>query len=265
MLLTLLKVLVGLVAFVALLLAGPAYMMWWGGVDVAADWATASRERAGHAPDPATTPEAVVQVYGARAFSWRGAFAAHTWIALKPAHARHYTIYEVQGWRRPTVSVHVNAPDRAWFGNPPQLLAEIRGAQAAAAIPRLEQAARDYPYPQTYRIWPGANSNTFVAWMVRQVPELDVELPSIAVGKDYLIDTSRWWGRFLAPAPSNSGYQVSLFGLLGVLVAREEGLEINVLGLVFGIDPFDWAIKLPGIGRIGRTALVEDNRDATDH
>ncbi|WP_262927467.1 DUF3750 domain-containing protein [Phytohalomonas tamaricis] len=265
MLMMLLKAAVGLIAFVALLLAGPAYMILWGGVDTAADWATASRERAGNAPDPATTREAIVQVYGARAFSWRGAFAAHTWIAIKSQDARHYTIYEVMGWRRPTVSIHANAPDRAWFGNPPHLLAEIRGDKAAAAIPRLQLAASNYPYPQTYRIWPGANSNSFVAWMVRQAPELNVELPSIALGKDYLVDNTHWWGRFFAPAPSNSGYQFSLFGLLGIMVAREEGIEINVLGLVFGLDPLDWAIKLPGIGRIARKPLVEDNRDATDH
>ena len=40
-------------------------------------------------------------------------------------------------------------------------------------------------------------------------------------------------------------------GLLGLTLAVDEGLELNLLGLVFGIDPLDLAIKLPGIGRIG--------------
>lgn len=35
-------------------------------------WWNASREPVGLAPDPAATPEAIVQVYGARAYSWRG-------------------------------------------------------------------------------------------------------------------------------------------------------------------------------------------------
>ncbi len=48
------------------------------------DWRTASRESIGIAPDPATTPEAVVQVYAARAYGWRGAIGSHTWIAVKP-------------------------------------------------------------------------------------------------------------------------------------------------------------------------------------
>src|SRR5262245_28824172 len=65
----------------------------------AADWRSASREPAGLAPDPATTPEAVVQVYSARAWSWRGWFGVHTWIAVKPAHASKFTVHEVIGWR----------------------------------------------------------------------------------------------------------------------------------------------------------------------
>ena len=63
----------------------------------AADWRTASREPVGLAPDPATTPEAVVQVYSARAAGWRGWFGVHTWIAVKPANAREFTVHEVNG------------------------------------------------------------------------------------------------------------------------------------------------------------------------
>ena len=35
------------------------------------------------------------------------------------------------------------------------------------------------------------------------------------------------------------------------LAGWEVGLEFNIFGLVFGIDPLDPAIKLPMIGRIG--------------
>jgi hypothetical protein len=52
-------------------------------------------------------------------------------------------------------------------------------------------------------------------------------------------------------APSGTGGQVSLYGLLGVTVAMEEGLELNFLALNFGVDVLRPAIKLPGIGRIG--------------
>jgi hypothetical protein len=39
--------------------------------------------------------------------------------------------------------------------------------------------------------------------------------------------------------------------VLGATLAVEEGLEVNILGLTFGLDPLDLAIKLPGLGRIG--------------
>jgi len=63
------------------------------------DWRTASREPAGIAPNPVTETEPVIEVYAADAFGWRGWFAVHTWIAIKPADAKEYTVYEVVGWR----------------------------------------------------------------------------------------------------------------------------------------------------------------------
>ena len=50
------------------------------GCSAGKDWRTASRDSAGLAPDPRTTPEAVLQVYGASTWGWRGWFAIHTWI-----------------------------------------------------------------------------------------------------------------------------------------------------------------------------------------
>ncbi len=97
------------------------------------DWRTASREPAGLAPDPATTPEAVVQVYSARAVRWRGYFGVHTWIAVKPTNAAEFTVYEVNGHRlRRTGTALVmshRAPDGYWYGNRPELLAEARGPE----------------------------------------------------------------------------------------------------------------------------------------
>lgn len=213
------------------------------------DWRTASREPVGLAPDAAATPEPVVQVYGARAVRWRGYFGVHTWIAAKPQGAPAYTIYEVNGWRLrrsgSAVAIGTRAPDSRWFGSMPELLAEARGAEAAALIPRIEAAVADYPYADTYRVWPGPNSNTFVAHVLRAVPELRTDLPATAIGKDYL------GFRFAAKTPSGTGVQINAFGVLGLLVGVEEGLEINVLALTFGIDPLDLSLKLPLAGRLG--------------
>lgn len=253
----LVKWLTGVMALVMLLLAGPVIVWLLGGIDTRTGWASAGRASTGLAPGPKAFDGAVVQLYGARAFNWRGAFAMHTWIAVKPRSGRTYTTYEVQGWRRPPVRTGSGAPDREWFGQRPHLLADLRGERAARAIVHIQQAVNDYPWPQRYRAFPGPNSNTFIAWLIQQVPELNVEMPSLALGKDYLIDDTHLLGHFFGPAPSGTGYQVSLYGVLGVMLAREEGLEFNLLGLVFGVDPLDMAIKLPGIGRLALSPLYQ--------
>ena len=213
------------------------------------DWRNASREPVGLAPDPAATPEAVVQVYAARTWGWRGYFGVHTWVAVKPAGAKAYTVYEVIGWRLrwegSALAIRGRVPDERWFGSVPVLLADKRGSDADALIGRIDRAARAYPYAAQYTMWPGPNSNTFTAWIGRAVPELGIDLPPTAIGKDYLGD------RLVATAPSGSGVQFSFFGLLGVIASGIEGFEVNVLGLSFGFDPFSPAIKLPFIGRIG--------------
>jgi len=217
--------------------------------DRAADWRTASREPIGLAPDPAATPEPVVQVYAARTWGWRGYFGVHTWIAVKPAGAEAYRVYEVIGWRLrhsdSAVVVRQRLPDERWFGNAPELLADKRGPGVDALIERIDKAVRDYPYAAEYTMWPGPNSNTFTAWVARAVPQLEVDLPPTAIGKDYN------GGRLVGSAPSGSGLQLSLFGLLGVTASGVEGLEINVLGLTFGVNPFEPALKLPLVGRLG--------------
>lgn len=153
------------------------------------DWRTASRQSAGIAPDPLTTKEAVLQVYGATAWSWRGWFAVHTWIAAKRDGEPAYTVYEVIGWRQrrglPVVRIEKDLPDRFWFGERPRLLKEHRGAGAEELIKAVDRAARAYPWPDTYKAFPGPNSNTFTAWVARQVPALGLRLPFSAIGSGY--------------------------------------------------------------------------------
>ena len=235
---------------VMILAIGPILALAGGTVRLGQDWRTADRSSAGIAPAPAEVAEAVVSVWAARAFNWRGLLAVHTWIATKAENAPHYMVHQVIGWRgRGGGNVVVSSPDhpdRSWYGQPPRLVKELRGPAAARAIPKILDAVDSYPYTHHYRLWPGPNSNTFTAFVARRVPELGVDLPAIAIGKDYLED-----GRVVAPAPGGRGFQISLFGLAGVLVGIEEGIEINALGLVFGLDPLGPAIKLPGVGRIG--------------
>ena len=125
---------------------------------------------------------------------------------------------------------------------------DVRGGRAAELIPRIDAAVASYPYEREYVLWPGPNSNTFTAYVGREVPGLAMDLPTTAIGKDFPTN-----GSIVQSAPSGTGGQLSLYGLLGITVAREEGLEINILALSFGIDVLRPAIKLPGFGRIGMT------------
>ncbi len=226
------------------------------------NWRIASRAPVGLAPLPHEAAEAVIQVYAARAVRWRGYFGVHAWIAVKPYQANAYTVYEVNGWRLrragTSVAIGDRPPDSRWFGNAPELIAELRGDAAAAAIPKIEQAVKAYPYADRYRVWPGPNSNTFVAHVLRAVPELKADLPPTAIGKDYL------GAAIFARSPSGTGVQLSVLGVLGVLVGVEEGLEVNILGLTLGVDPLDLAVKLPLAGSIGwpRSARSPHMEDA---
>ena len=213
------------------------------------DWQSASHESAGLAPPVSRTPGAVVQVYAARAWGWRGVFGVHTWVAVKPEGAAEYTVHEVIGWRLgwsdSVVVARERAPDARWFGNAPELLVDLRGSRAKEVIARIEAAAKSYPYAGEYRAWPGPNSNTFTAWITRAVPELEADLPPTAIGKDYL------GASLVGSAPSGGGLQLSLFGVLGLTASTVEGLEFNLLGLSIGVDPFPPALRLPLIGRLG--------------
>jgi len=157
---------------------------------VSKDWRTASREPAGIAPDPKVTKEAVLQVYGAPTWGWRGWFAIHTWIAAKNSGEPAYTVYEVIGWRQfrglSAVRIEKDLPDRYWFGEKPRLLVEHRGKGVDDLIVAVDRAARAYPWPDSYKAFPGPNSNTFTAWIARQVPELGLSLPFSAIGSSYL-------------------------------------------------------------------------------
>ena len=140
------------------------------------------------------------------------------------------------------------AADARWFGYTPRIVADITGEMASAAIPKIEAAVARYPYAKTgdYRLWPGPNSNTFVANVLRAVPELAIAMPPEAIGKDFRID-----GSLFGLTESRTGIEASLWGLLGLKLGWVEGIELNLLTLVAGLDLRNPAVKLPGFGRIG--------------
>lgn len=211
-------------------------------------WQTAPRHSAGIAPDPGHWSEtAIVQVYVAPTYGWRGLFAVHPWIIFKRAGETRFTRYEVIGWGGDNVVRRdQSVADGLWFGAQPRLLVDQRGADVEAMIGEIETAIASYPYPGTYHAWPGPNSNTFMAHIGREVPSLGLDLPANAIGKDY-----RPIAQPFGLSSSGRGVQASLLGLLGINAGLEEGIEFNILGLDFGLDFNSPGLRLPFIGRIG--------------
>jgi len=211
-------------------------------------WRDAPKHSAGIAPDPvALRDTAIVQVYIAPTYGWRRYVAVHPWIIVKKSGETAFTRYDVVGWRAPEVVQRNYAlPDGLWYGERPQLLVDHRGEGVDAMIGEIEAAIASYPYADTYRVYPGPNSNTFLAHIGRDVPALKLDLPANAIGKDYRPITSP-----LGISSSGSGVQATLFGLLGFNVGLGEGVEVNLLGLNFGVDLNSPGLRLPFVGRIG--------------
>ena len=216
----------------------------------AAGWRTADRSSAGLLRPAADQQEAVVRVFAARTVRWKGIFATHCWIVLKPKGATAYTRYDYTAWGDP-IRVNGFEADGRWFGKIPDVVFAADGERAERAIPQIQAAIKAYGFaePGDYRAWPGPNSNTFVAAVMAAEPDLEAKLPTTAIGKDY-----PYGGRWVALTPSKTGARVTFGGYGGVTAGWREGLEINVLGAVFGIEFLRPAVNLPGLGRFGASA-----------
>jgi Protein of unknown function (DUF3750) len=217
-------------------------------------WREADWSSTGSLPAADAHPGARVLVMTGQTGGWKGAVAVHSWVVFKRENARSWTRYDVVGWGNP-VRINGWAPDGLWFGNKPQVVLDLSGAAAANAIPKIEAAVKAYQYANAgdYRMWPGPNSNTFVATVLRAIPEAETMLPANAVGRDFRPRP------YIGLTDSGTGVEASLWGVLGVKLGWVEGVEVNFLGLVAGIDLRNPGLKLPGFGRIGvpqQTALA---------
>ena len=175
------KLITGLLAFVVLFAAS----LWATSLAIEPEPVGESR-----APDPVEHPGAVVQVYGADVWGIRGHFAIHTWVATKAENEAEYTIHQVIGWRarrgRPVLAESRGNPARPWFGSPAVLLHDERGPEAQGLVEQVRAAVQAYPFANEYKMWPGPNSNSFVAWIGLHVPSLDLELPVKAIGQAWM-------------------------------------------------------------------------------
>ncbi len=211
------------------------------------EWRTADRSSAGLLPPAGRSPQAVVRVFSARTVSWRGIVATHSWIVVKEQGAAAYARFDYTAWGMP-IWVDRFVADGLWFGSRPEVVFAADGLAAAAMVPRIRDAIAHYRFAKTgdYQAWPGPNSNTFVAAVMSAVPEMRASLPPTAIGKDFPYD-----GRWIGLTPSGTGFRINAGGYVGLTLGWVEGLEVNVLGAVVGLDLRHPGVKLPALGRIG--------------
>ena len=214
-------------------------------------WSRWDRTVVSRMPAAASHPEARVLVMTGRTRGWKGAVAVHSWVVIKRENDRDWRRYDVAGWGSP---VRLN-----WWP-PDSLVRRARrdgrrhqgraGAGADPAYRGRDQGLSLRQRMATTASGPGPNSNTFVATVLRAVPELGAMLPPNAVGRDFRPYP------YAGLTDSGTGIETSLWGLLGVKLGWVEGVEVNLLGLVAGFDLRHPALKVPGLGRIGLDGAV---------
>jgi Protein of unknown function (DUF3750) len=213
-------------------------------------WRSADWSSAGVLPQASADNGAAIYIMSARTGGLKGALATHSWIVIKAQNATNYNRYDKVGWGSP-IRKNAYDADGRWYSNTPQIVRAIHGQKAETLIPKLKAAIADYPFAQSgdYRIWPGPNSNTFIAHILRQVPELGAILPVEAVGRDFPSD-----GKLVWRSADGREFRISLWGYAGLSFGLRTGFEINLAGLVAGFDVMRPALKIPGFGRIGMPA-----------
>lgn len=209
-------------------------------------------------PAPESYPAARVLILEVPTSGYTSKLVTHSYIILKRENARSWDRFDVMRfasrdwhgrrngqWFGNEPIINRYAADGRWYGVPPVVIADAVGAAAAEAIPKIEAAIKNYPVTQAaYRVWPGPNSNTFVAVALRAAPELKASLPPTAIGKDFK------HGLYVGLTDTRTGVEASLYGILGLKIGWAEGVEINFLTLIAGFDARQPALKIPGFGRI---------------
>jgi hypothetical protein len=235
---------------VVFLLPSLVALGWWSLQDRPGSWRQANWGGSGVLPAAKADPDAAVYVMAARTGGLKGAFAVHSWIVTKAAGAEAYARYDKVGWGMPIRRDGYPA-DARWYSNVPWVVRGVHGAEAERLIPQVEAAIAAYPFSRSgdYHIWPGPNSNSFVAHVVAAVPELGARMPANATGRDYepgfasLDWSSKTWD-----------LHATFGGYLGLSAGWTSGLEVHFLGLVAGIDITEPALKVPAFGTVPLTA-----------
>lgn len=243
-----------MIVFVLAVFVAPTFATagWWSMLDRPGSWRSADWSSSGVLPAAPATEEAAIYVMAARTGGMKGALAVHSWLVVKRPGSAAYERYDKVGWGSP-IRRNAYAADGRWYSNVPWVVRSVGGAEAERLIPKVERAIAEYPYshPGDYRLWPGPNSNSFVAHVLRETPELGATLPPNATGRDFAPGFASF-----DIAPDGQDVHATLGGLVGFAAGARSGFEIHFLGLVAGVDFARPALKIPAYGRVN---LLPDN------
>ncbi|WP_182418100.1 DUF3750 domain-containing protein [Bartonella sp. HY038] len=221
-----------------------ASALWWWQLDRPQSYRVADWTSANFLPKPQAQGSSLY-IMGARTGGMKGAISLHTWIVFKKADESQYNRYDVVGWGK-ALRHNAYAADAKWYSNAPFIIYESHNNDAL--IEKVEAAIKRYSYGGSgqYIIWPGPNSNSFVGNILRDVPEINVALPPLAVGRNFL-PNNKWYFY----DKDNSDLIINYHGFGGLAIGGKSGLELDIGGFVLGIDIKSLGVKIPGIGRVG--------------
>ncbi|MCP1198177.1 DUF3750 domain-containing protein [Notoacmeibacter sp. MSK16QG-6] len=233
--------------FVIVVFALPAgaSLLHWQFSERPLSWRQADWGSSGLLPSASDDENAAIYILAARTGGLKGALAVHSWLVVKAAEGTRYDRYDKVGWGQP-VRRNSYPADGRWYSNDPFVVTAIHGEAATRLLPEIDAAISSYPFRNSgdYRIWPGPNSNSFIAHILDEVPELQTALPPTAVGRDFRPGIIAF-----DMASDHRDIHITLGGLIGFAAGARYGLEIQFLGLVAGFDFARPAIKVPGWGR----------------
>jgi len=114
-------------------------------------------------------------------------FAWHYWFVVSDETGRHrWEVWQTRnagGFCIGHVHRDLKRPEDGVGGGPSRIAMQWTG-ETARRIAQVLSAIESYPYCETYRLWPGPNSNTFVAWVLREA-EVAERLDPRGIGRGY--------------------------------------------------------------------------------
>ncbi|MBC6481316.1 MAG: DUF3750 domain-containing protein [Hormoscilla sp. GM7CHS1pb] len=183
-----------------------------------------------------------------------GLLAVHLYFVVSSGENSQWERWEVWQWRnafsqpkntrqKACGHLHVNlmAPLSEIGGGPSFMVQTWDGVAAEKIIATLHEHAENYISRNRYLLWPGPNSNSYVARIINYAG-VPASLPGTAIGKD-------WDGIFNFKFSLDPFRLIFQTPLIGVKISLTEDLELNLFGgTIVGINFRFQELKFP-LGR----------------